>query len=186
MVVKLLRTAGWIGIALAIVSLIVFGVIRTLDMFGRPHPADAFGLRYVEHPVVALVHLGSGLLFVIFAPLQFIPQIRRRHLALHRMSGRILLVLGAFSGVFALAAAFVLPAFGGLATQLSTLVFGAIFLYSLGQAYRNIRQKRVAAHREWMIRAFALGLGAATIRALIGLSEVLAGLTIDEVFAASF
>jgi len=44
----------------------------------------------------------------------------------------------------------------------------------------------VRLHREWMIRTFALAMGAASIRVFIPLLIVLTGLGLEEVFGASF
>ncbi|MDH3225091.1 MAG: DUF2306 domain-containing protein, partial [Gemmatimonadota bacterium] len=136
--------------------------------------------------IVSLGHIVPGLVFLMLAPLQFVARIRRRHLAFHRRSGRLLVLTGAVSGLFALVAAAVFPAFGGTPTQLATLAFGLMFLASLWMAVLRIRQRRVKEHREWMIRVFAIALGVATIRAVIGLSQAVTGRTMVEVFGFSF
>jgi uncharacterized membrane protein YozB (DUF420 family) len=43
-------------------------------------------------------------------------------------------------------------------------VFGALFLVALVKGFVHIRAGRVALHREWMIRAFAVGLAVVTQR----------------------
>jgi uncharacterized membrane protein len=177
---------GWIAVALSIIVLIVFATIRLADMVQQPPPADAFGVRYVEHPWIALLHIVPGLLFLILAPLQFIAPIRRRRLSLHRRLGRLLVLCAAISGLFALAAAFRFPAFGGITTQAATFFFGVIFLFALAKAFTHIRRKNVRAHREWMIRTFALALGVATIRLFIGLFEAFSPFGFQEVFGVSF
>ncbi|MGI9627400.1 MAG: DUF2306 domain-containing protein [Longimicrobiales bacterium] len=170
----------------SVVVLFAFGGMRLLETFG-PHAAqDSFGIRYVEHPIVGVAHIVPGLVFLLLAPLQFIPRIRRRHLAIHRASGRLLVVLAAVSGVFALVAAFRFPAFGGATTQAATVVFGVWFLGSLWKAVDSIRKRRVAQHREWMIRVFAIGLAVATVRVVIGLAQLMTGLEMVHVFGASF
>ena len=45
-------------------------------------------------------------------------------------------------------------------------VFGALFLVALVKGLVHIRAGRVALHREWMIRAFAIGLAVATQRVI--------------------
>lgn len=60
-------------------------------------------------------------------------------------------------------------AFGGPPQSLATLVFGTWFLAALVLAFRAIRRRGVAAHRRWMIRAFAVGLAVGTIRLWVGL-----------------
>jgi uncharacterized membrane protein len=173
-------------VALSIVVLLVSGAVRLGQTFGLPDASDAFGARYVAHPVVSVVHIVTGLAFLLLAPLQFSAGVRRRHRAVHRANGRMLVVLAAASGVYALWAAFAFPAFGGLSTQVATVVFGALFLIAIAMAVIRIRARRVAEHREWMIRVFAIALGVATIRAVIGIGQALTGRSMEEVFGAAF
>lgn len=46
--------------------------------------------------------------------------------------------------------------------------------------------KAIGAHREWMIRVFAIALGVATIRAVAGIGQAVTGGTLEDVFALSF
>ena len=180
------KNLGWVAIVLSVIILLVFGAIRLADMTQDPPQTDAFAVRYVQHPWVALLHMVPGLLFLTLAPLQFIPRIRQRRIGLHRGLGRILAICAAISGLFALVVNFRFPAFGGISTQAATVFFGAVFLFSLAKAIRHIRRKEVHLHREWMIRTFALAMGAASIRVFIGLFTALSELGFEEVFGVSF
>ncbi|OGG43930.1 MAG: hypothetical protein A3F84_18910 [Candidatus Handelsmanbacteria bacterium RIFCSPLOWO2_12_FULL_64_10] len=180
------RTAGWVAIVLSVIILLIFAAIRLAAMAQDPPPTDAFGIRYVQHPWVALLHMVPGLLFLTLAPLQFVARIRQRRIGLHRGLGRALATCAAISGLFALVASFRLPAFGGVSTQTATVFFGAIFIFSLAKAIRHIRRKDICLHREWMIRTFALATGVASIRVFIGLFTALSDLGLEEVFGASF
>src|SRR5215471_12866669 len=71
---------------------------------------------FARHPVLTLVHILPGLLFVVLGPLQFSPTFRKRHLRWHRRSGRIFILNGAALGVSALVMSFAMPSIGG-ATQ---------------------------------------------------------------------
>lgn len=180
------HVVGWAWVALSIVVLFGSGIARLGETFGGPGASDAFGARYVAHPVVSVIHIIPGLAFLLFAPLQFSAGIRRRHRDVHRMNGRVLVVLAAASGVYALWAAFAFPAFGGLSTVVATVVFGTLFLVAIIMAVVRIRARRVAEHREWMIRVFAIALGVATIRAVVGAAQALTGRTMEEVFGMAF
>ncbi len=59
-------------------------------------------------------------------------------------------------------------AIGGSLESAATFVFGVLFLASLGRAFAAIRARRIAEHRRWMIRAYAIGLGVATVRPIVG------------------
>lgn len=181
-----LQVFGWGWILLSIVVLLVFGGIRIAETMAIPPPTDAFAIRYAEHPVVAFVHFLPGLVFIVFAPLQFIKRIRRKKIGFHRKNGWMLVPLAAVSGVYALVAAFTLPAFGGWPTIAATVVFGIVFLYALWRAVAHIRRREVQQHREWMIRMFSLAIAVATIRALGGLAGAFFDLSLEESFGASF
>jgi Predicted membrane protein (DUF2306) len=43
-------------------------------------------------------------------------------------------------------------------------LFGTLFLVALLKGFVHVRAGRVALHREWMIRAFAIALAVSTIR----------------------
>ena len=180
------RALGWIAIVLSVVILLVFGAIRLADMTQDPPPNDAFGVRYVQHPWVALLHMVPGLLFLTLAPLQFVARIRQRRIGFHRGLGRVLATCAAISGVFALVVNFFFPSFGGISTQAATVFFGAIFLFSIAKAIFHIRRKEVNLHREWMIRTFALAMGVASIRVFIALFTILTDLGLEQVFGTSF
>ena len=191
------RILGWVAILLSGIILLFFAAIRLADMTQVARPlvqeiqgtlgeTHAFAVRYIQHPWVALLHIIPGLLFLTLAPLQFVARIRKRHISLHRGLGRILATCAAITGLFALVAAFRFPAFGGIGTQVATVFFGAIFLFSLAKAIYHIRRREVRLHREWMIRTFALAMGVATIRVSVGLFLNLSGLGFEEVFGTSF
>jgi hypothetical protein len=183
---RLLKYAGWTYVLLAILILLVSSGIRTLDLLQHPTQIDAYEIRYLDHPLVGLLHLIPGLIFLVFAPLQFIKKIRSRHLGFHRVSGRVMLGCGLFSGVMGIIAAFSLPAFGGVGAQTASVLFGLIFTFSLARAFYLVRHKQIALHREWMIRAFSLGSSVATIRIVIGLMQVFGDFEMETIFANGF
>lgn len=124
---------------------------------------------FVRFPILTLVHIVPGLLFMLLGPWQFSKRIRARHLRWHRWNGRVFVCCGLVIGVSALVMSFAMPAIGGVNQAAATTLFGAFFLFALGKAVWHIRRKEVALHREWMIRAFAVGLAVATIRPIIGM-----------------
>ncbi|MDN5854959.1 MAG: DUF2306 domain-containing protein [Actinomycetia bacterium] len=108
-------------------------------------------------------HVVLGGLYLLWAPLQFVARIRDRHRAYHRRSGRVLIAVGLVVGVSALFLGLVIP-FSGDPERVVIGVFGGMFLLALGLGAVRIRQGRIVEHREWMIRAFAIGLSVATMR----------------------
>ncbi|SRR6266404_5930917 len=144
---------------------------------------------FVRYPILTLVHIVPGLLFMMLGPLQFSSTIRARHLRWHRLNGRIFVICGLVIGISALLMSFNMPAIGGFNQAAATTLFGAFFLYALCKAFWHIRRREVALHREWMIRAFAIGLAVATIRPIVGLlfaTSRFSGLTPYEFFGTAF
>jgi uncharacterized membrane protein len=144
---------------------------------------------FAHYPILTLIHIVPGLLFMILGPLQFSSTIRARYLRWHRWSGRIFVAVGVVIGISALVMSFAMPAIGGLNQAAATTLFGAFFLFALCKAFWHIRRREIALHREWMIRAFAVGLAVATIRPIIGLffaTSRLTGLTPHEFFGIAF
>lgn len=144
---------------------------------------------FAHYPVLTLIHIVPGALFMILGPLQFSSTLRARHLQWHRWSGRAFLICGAIIGISALVMSLGMPAIGGLNQATATTLFAIFFLIALAKAFWHIRRREVALHREWMIRAFAVGLAIAAIRPIIGVffaTSRLSGLTPREFFGIAF
>jgi uncharacterized membrane protein len=144
---------------------------------------------FARHPIVTLIHIVPGLVFMILGPLQFSSTIRARHLRWHRWSGRVVVVCALVIGISALLMSFGMPAIGGVNQAAATTLFALFFLVALCKAFWHIRRREVALHREWMIRAFAIGLAVATIRPIVGVffaTSRFSGLTPHEFFGTAF
>jgi uncharacterized membrane protein len=144
---------------------------------------------FAHYPILTLVHIVPGLLFMMLGPLQFSATIRARHLRWHRLSGRIFVICGVVIGISALVMSFGMPAIGGFNQAAATTLFATFFLFALCKAFWHIGRGEVARHREWMIRAFSIGLAVATIRPIIGMffaTSRFSGLTPHEFFGIGF
>jgi uncharacterized membrane protein len=144
---------------------------------------------FARYPVLTLVHVVPGLLFMLLGPLQFNRTIRARHPRWHRLSGRVFVICGMVIGASALVMSFWMPSIGGANQAAATTLFATFFLAALGRAFWHIRRREVCAHREWMIRAFSVGLAVATIRPIIGLffaTSHFSGWTPREFFGPAF
>jgi uncharacterized membrane protein len=144
---------------------------------------------FARYPVLTLIHIVPGLLFMLLGPLQFSSSIRARHLRWHRWSGRVFVACGFVIGISALVMSFAMPAIGGVNQAAATTLFGCYFLVALSRAFWLIRRREVVLHREWMIRAFSIGLAVATIRPIMGIffaTSRFSGLTPREFFGIAF
>jgi len=171
-----------IGIAVAVRrALNLAGFIET---YVNPRFGEFDG-DFARNPFLTFLHIIPGTLFMILAPLQFVPQIRNRHLWWHRLAGRILVVSGLIIGTTALIMSFQM-AIGGANETAATLVFAIFFLFALGKAFYHIRRREIALHREWMIRMFAIGLAIATVRPIVGIFFAFTTLSPREFFGTAF
>lgn len=162
--------AGLIAAALAIVVVFIAGRLMTdiPNVRDGTVPDQPFARNYAAHPLPAYLHIVPGLVYLVGATFQLSARFRRRHLPLHRRMGRALIACGVFSVGMALFIGIRHP-FGGWTEGAATVVFGLWFLTCLAVAYAAVRRRELAKHRRWMIRAFAVGIGIATIRVWTGL-----------------
>jgi uncharacterized membrane protein len=147
-------------------------------------PEDGFG----EHTALTLVHILPAFLFITLAPLQFIKSLRYKHLRLHKIFGRIVFASGLIIGISALIMSFTMS-IGGVSETAATTLFAILFLFSLIKAFIHVHHHRIALHREWMIRAFAIGFAVATVRPIVGIffaTSALTGLTVHDFFGTAF
>ncbi len=149
-----------------------------------PDP-ETIDYGYAINPLLTLFHILPGLLFIVLGALQFAEKIRNKYIRFHRVSGRMYLVLGFIIGTSSLAMAFAMQ-YGGWIETAAILVFAPYFLFSLMKAYKYIRKKEFLLHREWMIRAYSIGLAVATMRPLIGLTQAFTDIPFNKSFGPIF
>lgn len=142
--------------AIALVSLRYF--------FLRPEVAadPSLGSKFANHLTMFLAHVSGGILALLLGPWQFWGGLRNRSLSLHRWIGRLYLFAVLTGGVAGLYLAAI--AFGGLPTQFGFACLAILWLVTGGMAYLRVRQGDFEAHREWMIRNYALTFAAVTLR----------------------
>jgi uncharacterized membrane protein len=151
----------------------------------KASPAAALDAGFAKHLALTLVHILPGGLFLVLTPLQFMRSIREKHLSIHRWMGRVLVICGLIIGASALVMSFRMN-IGGPNETAATTLFAIVFLICLIRAYVYIRRKEVARHREWMIRAYGVGLGVATTRPIVGAFFAFRRLTPHEFFGIAF
>jgi uncharacterized membrane protein YozB (DUF420 family) len=101
-----------------------------------------------------VTHIFFGSVLLACAVLQLWPWLRRHHLKVHRWSGRIYALAAIPVGVGGL----IVSQFphGGPVQQVANSTFAVLFLGCTLLGYIAVRQGRIADHREWMIRSYAL------------------------------
>ncbi|MGH9286656.1 MAG: DUF2306 domain-containing protein, partial [Acidimicrobiales bacterium] len=139
------------------------GTLRLVQLTGGPEimPADD---RFAGFPAALVAHIAGAAVFALLGIGQFMPGVRRRHRAWHRRAGRVVAAAGLMVAGSALwLTLFYEPQPGtGDLLYLLRLVFSSAMTTCLVLGFTAIRRRDIVAHRAWMIRAYALGLGAGT------------------------
>lgn len=158
-------TSSWLVpaalVALSLVPLTA-GTLRLVDVFGGPQVLPV-NPRIDASPVPVVLHVLAAAVYALGGAFQFSARLRRRHREWHRRAGRVLVGAGmvvALSGLWM--TLFYAGAPGGDLLWTIRLLVSSAMASSIVLGFAAIRRRDVAAHRAWMIRAYALGLGAGT------------------------
>jgi uncharacterized membrane protein len=159
------RKADWMIPA----GLIALSVIPAFAGFARIHQIvegirTEDSARFLASPWSVTLHIVGATLFCVLGAFQFAPGLRRRHLQWHRIAGRLLLPCGFAASLSGLWMTQFYPPFGfdGPALYWLRLAVGLLMTLFLWLSIRAILRMDVPGHRAWMIRAYALGIGAGT------------------------
>lgn len=170
---------GWpvpVGLtALSAIPLII-GSLRLAQLAGGP-ALIANDERMATFPLPVVLHILGAATYVLLGTLQFVPRFRRRHRPWHRRTGRVLIVAGLLVAASALWLTLLYPPKPGTGDLLYVLrlVFSSAMITCLVLGFTAIRRRRIAAHRAWMIRAYAIGLAAGTQAFTEGIGQALFG-----------
>ncbi len=134
---------------------------------------------YRAHRGWLLLHIAAGVLALAGGTLQLILLRLRVPGAAHRWMGGAYALSVTIGGITALPLAAV--AFGGIGNTAAFGLLAVLWLFTTLQAVRAIRHGDVARHRTWINRSFALTLAGVTLRAEVGLMQLL-GLSFAEAY----
>lgn len=139
------------------------GIVRLAEL-ARGAQITPENARFFAAPLPVLLHVPSVIVYSTLGALQFAPAFRHRHPRWHRVAGRVLVVCGFIAALTGLWMTLVYPwpVGDGVALYIERLTFGSAMLLSLVMAVDAIRRRQFAEHGEWMIRAYAIGMGAGT------------------------
>lgn len=179
-----MRTWPRILIAFFAVAIGLYPVVYLLAPASIPFWSSKSAVRQETWWLIAFyAHILGGGVAMLVGWTQFWPQWRARHLALHRMLGKVyvasILLFGATGG---LAAATV--ANGGFPSALGFGSLAVLWFFTTLQAWLSIRKKEVDRHKIWMIRSYALTFAAVTLRLWLPLFTVGFGLPFEVAYTA--
>jgi uncharacterized membrane protein len=147
---------------------IAAGTVRLLALGGGA-PVTPDSARFVAAPVPVALHVVSAAVFCALGAFQFARGLRRRHPGWHRAAGRVLVPFGlvaALSGLWMTQfyPPGVLPpaSFDGLVVYATRWLAGSAMALSLCLGLAAVLRRDIRHHQAWMMRGYALGLGAGT------------------------
>ena len=159
------KTSDWL-VPVGLVGLsavpILAGTVRLSQIASGVVTAE--NARFLGAPVPGTLHIIAVTLFSLLGALQFAPGLRRAYPYWHRRAGRVVVPAGLVAAVSGLwmTQYYALPPTDGVALYLTRLVVGVWMIFALCLGYLAIRRREVGAHRDWMLRGYAIGMGAGT------------------------
>jgi uncharacterized membrane protein len=172
------RSAKWLVAALLVLSAIPItaGAFRLTQLAGGAEitPANA---RFFASPLPVVLHIVSASVYALLGAFQFAPSFRRRRPGWHRAAGRLVVLCGLLVGLSGLwmTLFYPWPAGDGAPLYALRLLFGSAMVGSIVLGFTAIRRRDVRRHRAWMMRGYALGLGAGTQALILAAGELILG-----------
>ena len=172
------RPTGWVPFAL--ISLVVVpgvaGTLRIVELAGGPLllPANP---RMTASPLPVVVHIVSAVPYAVLGAFQFSTRLRLRPPLWHKMTGRLVVVLGlvvALSALWMTRFSARQPGTGVLAF-LFRLAFGSALAACIVLGFSAIRRGDVPTHQAWMTRAYAIAVAAGTQTFTLAIGPALFG-----------
>ncbi|MBK8905840.1 MAG: DUF2306 domain-containing protein [Anaerolineaceae bacterium] len=152
------------GLILLSLVPVIAGAAR-LTQLASGAEINAENARFFATPLPVVVHIISATLYALLGAFQFTASLRRWRPRWHRWLGRWILVpaglAAAASGLW-MARFYPWPAGDGVLLYWLRLFFGAAMLAFIIRGALAARRRDFAQHGAWMIRAYAIGLGAGT------------------------
>ena len=149
----LLRRPWVVPLALLTVIFVAYAVTPylTLDPArARTQPMPPHASYY---PLL-VTHIFLGSIALLAASLQVWPWLRRSHPAVHRRSGRVYVTVALSASVCVM----IISPMGlyGANQRVANTMLALLWFGTTLAGFRAIRQRRIADHRQWMLRSFAL------------------------------
>jgi uncharacterized membrane protein YozB (DUF420 family) len=153
-----LALTGWALLTFLAIA-IGLGALR----YALPHvPGPATLPNFVVRHQWLIAHAVFSSIAILTGPWQFLSSFRRRSLLAHHWMGRV--YCGAVAAGWLASLPIAAHAQTGAVASVGFLMLGAAWIGTTAAGYLTIRRRQIEAHREWMMRSYALTAAAITLR----------------------
>jgi uncharacterized membrane protein len=151
------------GLLLLSVVPVLAGALRLIEL-GSDAQITAANARFFASPVPVVLHIVSATIYAVLGAFQFVTPLRRKNLHWHRTAGKLLVPAGFSSALTGLwmTQFYPWPAGDGVALYAVRWIVGLWMLLALTKAVLALHAAKFQAHGCWMLRAYAVGMGAGT------------------------
>jgi uncharacterized membrane protein YozB (DUF420 family) len=139
------------------------GTHRLVELIGGA-AITADNARFFASPVPVVAHILTACTFCVLGVFQFSAGFRRRRPRWHRVAGRVVAPCGlvaALTGLW-MTMRYPRPVGDGDLLDAFRLAVGTAMVASIVIGIVAITRRDVSAHGDWMLRGYAIGLGAGT------------------------
>lgn len=159
-------------LAFVVMVVLAIGVAGVSARYFAPVPpmAEAMQPHLDARPIAFLTHVGGGIIALLLGAAQFVTRQGARR-KWHAAAGRIYVLACLGSGLAGL-----VIAWHSSAGPVATAGFSGLavaWIVSTAMGFQTIIGGRIAEHRRWMIRSYALTLAAVTLRIMLPFVPVL-------------
>jgi uncharacterized membrane protein len=140
---------------------ILLALVQVVQIPLNALPEDS--QRLTAAPVWHFLHVLGGATFGLLGPIQFGRALVPKYGRLHRILGRVFVTAGAMICLSSLSLLWRFPEAYSVAISSGRLVFGIGLGIALVLAMQAIYTRDFHRHRNWMIRAYAIGIGATAV-----------------------
>lgn len=155
------RSSWLIPAALILLALVpvVAGAARLSDLATASPTAET--TRFHAAPLPVVLHILGATVYALIGAFQFSPA---RHTRWHRIAGRIAFPMGLIAAISGIWMTLTYPWANadGEAVYAARLIFGTGMALSLILGVTSAVKRNIPAHKAWMLRAYAIGMGAGT------------------------
>jgi uncharacterized membrane protein len=163
--VKTPRSIWLVPAALIALSLIPAGagILRLSQLAGGAEITSA-NARFFAAPLPVVLHILAVIPFTMLGAFQVASGFRSRHRRWHRAAGKFVApagLLAALTGLW-MSHFYPWPEGDGELLYVFRLLFGSAMVLSIFLALNAIRRRDFSSHGAWMLRGYAIGIGAGT------------------------